>query len=90
MEYVNITGQPKVKQSKKKLDHGNAWMIEEPLSPLLIFAMCKYCKHNVWRQTLFMTSSTTAHHRTELDENHHRELMSAAQIPLLQKDPVSR
>ena len=26
------------------------------LSPLLIFAMCKYCKHNVWRQTLFISS----------------------------------
>ena len=37
-----------------------------------------------------MTASATAHHRAELDENHTSELMSVAQIPLLQKDPVSR
>ena len=32
-------------------------MIKEPLSPLLIFAMCKYCKHNVWRKTLFVLAN---------------------------------
>ncbi len=45
--YSNVTGQLKVKQ-KEKLTAERTWMIRASLSPSLIFAMCKYCKHNVW------------------------------------------
>ena len=53
--YGNVTEQLKVKQ-KENLTTERAWMIRTSLSPLLIFAMCKYCKHNVWYWTFIYFS----------------------------------
>ena len=71
-------------------------MMEKSLSPLLIFAVCNYCKHNVrywtfiyFQQTATRHVSASAYHRTESDENHTSKLMSAVQIPSY-RDPVCR